>query len=71
MGGLDNILDACLRTLPSICAWPLYCPKARDDKTWSFTDCISFEIMCRREIAIALSADRHFRQAGFQTAFVV
>jgi predicted nucleic acid-binding protein len=37
---------------------------------WSFTDCISFEIMRRREIAVALSADRHFRQAGFLTAFV-
>ncbi|MGA2031882.1 MAG: PIN domain-containing protein [Thermoguttaceae bacterium] len=44
--------------------------KARDDKTWSFTDCISFEIMRRRAIALALSADHHFRQAGFQTAFV-
>ena len=44
--------------------------KARADKTWSFTDCISFEIMRRREITVALSADRHFRQAGFQTAFV-
>jgi uncharacterized protein len=42
---------------------------ARGDKTWSFTDCISFEIMRQREIALALSADHHFRQAGFQTAF--
>jgi uncharacterized protein len=43
--------------------------KARDDKKWSFTDCISFEIMRRREIVVALSADHLFRQAGFQTAF--
>ena len=41
--------------------------KARDDKTWSFTDCISFEIMRQRGITAALTADRHFRQAGFQT----
>ena len=45
--------------------------KARNDKKWSFTDCISFEIMRQRGIALALSADHHFRQAGFQTAFVL
>ena len=44
--------------------------KSRDDKTWSLTDCISFGIMRRRAITMALSADRHFRQAGFETAFV-
>ena len=43
--------------------------KARMDKTWSFTDCISFEIMRQRGIEKALSADHHFRQAGFQTLF--
>jgi predicted nucleic acid-binding protein len=43
--------------------------KSRMDKTWSFTDCISFEIMRKRKIARALSADHHFRQAGFQTVF--
>ena len=42
---------------------------ARMDKTWSFTDCISFEIMRQREIQKVLSADHHFRQAGFQTLF--
>jgi uncharacterized protein len=42
---------------------------ARMDKTWSFTDCISFEIMRSRNITRALSADHHFRQAGFQTVF--
>jgi uncharacterized protein len=43
--------------------------QARMDKTWSFTDCISFEIMRTRNITRALSADHHFRQAGFQTVF--
>ena len=43
--------------------------KTRMDKTWSFTDCISFEIMRQRGITQALSADHHFRQAGFQTLF--
>jgi uncharacterized protein len=42
---------------------------ARMDKTWSFTDCISFEIMRQRKIAKALSGDRHFRQSGFQSLF--
>ena len=43
--------------------------KSRMDKTWSFTDCISFEIMRQRGITQALSADHHFHQAGFQTLF--
>jgi uncharacterized protein len=43
--------------------------KNRADKAWSFTDCISFEIMRDRKIVKALSGDHHFRQAGFQTAF--
>jgi len=42
---------------------------ARPDKMWSFTDCISFEIMRQRSIQLALSGDHHFRQAGFQTVF--
>jgi predicted nucleic acid-binding protein len=43
--------------------------QVRMDKTWSFADCISFEIMRSRNISRALSADHHFRQAGFQTIF--
>jgi uncharacterized protein len=57
--GLDkDILDRAVKLL-----------KSRMDKTWSFTDCISFEIMRQRGIEEALSADHHFRQAGFQTLF--
>jgi predicted nucleic acid-binding protein len=41
------------------------------DKTWSFTDCISFVIMQQRKIKLALTADQHFRQAGFEIAFHV
>ena len=37
----------------------------RLDKTWSLTDCISFEIMRERGITDALTADRHLEQAGF------
>src|SRR3954452_12032913 len=38
----------------------------RLDKEWSLVDCISFNIMQKREISEALSADHHFEQAGFR-----
>lgn len=44
-------------------AWNLY--KERQDKLWSFTDCISFIIMKEREISEAFTSDHHFVQAGF------
>jgi len=37
----------------------------RPDKSWSLTDCISFEIMSARGITEALTGDHHFLQAGF------
>lgn len=39
---------------------------AREDKEWSLVDCISFIIMQERHIGQALSADEHFRQAGYE-----
>ncbi len=39
--------------------------EARLDKDWSLTDCISFCVMGRFSITSALTADRHFQQAGF------
>jgi predicted nucleic acid-binding protein len=38
----------------------------RRDKDWSLTDCISFLLMEERGIVEALTADRHFEQAGFR-----
>ena len=38
----------------------------RQDKKWSLTDCISFEVMQWNKIEEVFSTDRHFRQAGFQ-----
>jgi uncharacterized protein len=37
----------------------------RSDKSWSLTDCISFQIMHSRGIREALTGDHHFVQAGF------
>jgi predicted nucleic acid-binding protein len=41
--------------------------RRRRDKRWSVTDCISFIIMDQMGLAEALTADRHFEQAGFTT----
>jgi hypothetical protein len=37
----------------------------RPDKSWSLTDCISFVVMEQHGLSEALTADRHFEQAGF------
>jgi len=38
----------------------------RPDKEWSLTDCISFVVMEDDGLTDALTADRHFEQAGFR-----
>jgi hypothetical protein len=40
--------------------------QARPDKAWGLTDCASFVIMQQRGLHEALTADRHFEQAGFK-----
>lgn len=42
--------------------------RARLDKNWSLTDCISFGIMRDQGLREVLTADHHFRQAGFEIA---
>jgi uncharacterized protein len=37
------------------------------DKSWSLTDCASFEVMEAEQIQAALTHDLHFAQAGFET----
>jgi predicted nucleic acid-binding protein len=38
----------------------------RADKEWSLTDCTSFVVMEEYGLTDALTADRHFEQAGFK-----
>lgn len=45
-------------------AFELY--RARPDKEWGLTDCLSFVVMWEQEIASALTTDKHFVQAGFE-----
>lgn len=39
--------------------------KKYKDKSWSLTDCVSFIAMKNENISEALTADKHFEQAGF------
>ncbi|MBA2495453.1 MAG: type II toxin-antitoxin system VapC family toxin [Acidobacteria bacterium] len=43
--------------------WSLY--TERLDKDWGIVDCISFVLMKEFDISEALTADKHFEQAGF------
>jgi predicted nucleic acid-binding protein len=43
--------------------------RARFDKGYSLTDCISMQTMRRRSIAEILTNDRHFEQEGFRALF--
>lgn len=38
----------------------------RLDKQWGLTDCISFIVMQKQQLTIAITADKHFIQAGFR-----
>jgi predicted nucleic acid-binding protein len=52
---IDEVLDAA--------AWQLL--TERLDKEWSLVDCASFIVMEKHGLTEALTADRHFEQAGF------
>ncbi len=46
----------------------LFCQ--RQDKSWGIVDCISFLVMQERRITDALTADKHFEQAGFKAVLL-
>lgn len=39
---------------------------SRADEEWGLVDCYSFAVMAARGLTLALTADDHFRQAGFE-----
>ena len=43
----------------------LHLYRSRSDKEWGLTDCVSFILMKQEGATEALTADVHFRQAGF------
>ncbi len=43
---------------------------SRKDKNWSLTDCFSFVVMNERGLTEALTADIHFKQAGFRRLLI-
>ncbi len=55
-----------VRALPEdeVTAWELFCD--RSDKTYSYTDCVSFVMMRRLGIRTAAAFDEDFRREGFE-----
>jgi uncharacterized protein len=43
--------------------------RARPDKGYSLTDCISMQTMRRERLTEVLTSDRHFEQEGFRALF--
>jgi uncharacterized protein len=55
-----------LPLLPELLSRAFQLFAARPDKEWGLNDCVSFVVMSDRRIVEALTADEHFRQAGFR-----
>lgn len=55
---------------PELEAAALRLYESRPDKAWGVIDCLSFEIMARRSVVHALTADHHFEQAGFEAVLL-
>jgi predicted nucleic acid-binding protein len=60
----DNIQVVTIDTPLLMRAITLY--KNRPDKMWGLTDCISFVVMDEQGLMEAVTADKHFVQAGYR-----
>jgi uncharacterized protein len=60
----ENVRVVSIDTALLMQAIALY--QSRPDKTWGLTDCISFVVMHQQKLSDAVTADRHFTQAGFR-----
>jgi len=61
----DGILDVVwVDSALADSAWSVF-ERFNQDKSWSFTDCVSFAVMKARAITEAFAFDHHFDQMGF------
>lgn len=73
MEGVERLLgSSAVRVIPQsresfLAGLRLY--RARPDKGYSLTDCISMETMRKEELTEVLTNDRHFEQEGFRALF--
>ena len=44
--------------------------RSRDDKEWGLTDCISMVVMQEQGLLEVVTADHHFKQAGFRASLL-
>ncbi|MFL6228988.1 MAG: type II toxin-antitoxin system VapC family toxin [Pyrinomonadaceae bacterium] len=61
----ENPLVNVIPVSPTLFAQALSLYEQRPDKDWGLTDCASFVAMSENNITEALTADDHFRQAGY------
>ncbi len=62
---VGNVRLEVVHVSPHLHAVGLDLYRARPDKAWSLTDCVSFVLMRERGVWEALAFDAHFGQAGF------
>ena len=56
-----------IRLTPELFDESLRLYKKHQDKSWGLVDCFSFVVMNQHKVSQAITFDRHFIQAGFQS----